>query len=99
MLKQVHIYVKGDVIGVGFRAWTKIQAKINGVTGWVRNNHERPEIYGPSGGVEAQIQGDEDKVNAVVEILKKGSPVSRVTDVEVVWIEPREILEGFEIKK
>ena len=37
MLKQVHLYIKGSVIGVGFRAWTKIQAKIVGVTGWVRN--------------------------------------------------------------
>lgn len=99
MLKQAHIYVKGDVIGVGFRAWTKIQAKITGVTGWVRNNFERHDLFGPSGGVEAQIQGDEEKVDAMIEILKKGAPVSRVDHVEIVWIEPREILEGFEIKK
>jgi acylphosphatase len=99
MLKQVHLYIKGDVIGVGFRAWTKILAKINEVTGWVRNNHERPDIFGPAAGVEAQIQGDEEKVAAMIDVLRKGSPVSHVTDVEVVWIEPREILEGFEIKK
>lgn len=99
MLKQAHLYIKGDVIGVGFRAWTKIQAKVIGVTGWVRNNHERPDIFGSGAGVEAQIQGDEEKVNSIIEIIKKGSPVSRVTDVEVIWIEPREVLEGFEIKK
>ncbi|PIV70970.1 acylphosphatase, partial [Candidatus Roizmanbacteria bacterium CG17_big_fil_post_rev_8_21_14_2_50_39_7] len=29
-MKQVHVYIKGDVIGVGFRAWTKIQAKMIG---------------------------------------------------------------------
>ena len=46
MLKQAHLYIIGDVIGVGFRAWTKIQAKINGVTGWVRNNFERADIFG-----------------------------------------------------
>jgi len=99
MLKQAHVYIKGDVIGVGFRAWTKIQAKITGVTGWVRNNFERTDLFGPSGGVEAQIQGDEEKVDSMIEVLKKGSPVSRVEHVEIVWIEPREILEGFEIKK
>lgn len=93
------MYIKGDVIGVGFRAWTKIQAKINNVTGWVRNNFERPEIFGNSGGVEAQIQGDEEKVVKMVEVMKVGSPVSRVDDIEIIWIEPREILEGFEIKK
>ncbi len=99
MLKQAHLYIKGDVIGVGFRAWTKIQAKIQGVTGWVRNNFERPELFGKTGGVEAQIQGPEEKVYVMIEVLKKGSPVSRVTDVEVVWVEPREILDGFIIKK
>lgn len=99
MLKQAHLFVKGDVIGVGFRAWTKIQAKIIGVTGWVRNNHERPEMFGSQGGVEAQIQGEDSKVDAMIDAIKKGAPVSRVTDVEVIWIEPREILEGFEIRK
>lgn len=99
MLKQAHIYIKGDVIGVGFRAWTKIQAKIKGVTGWVRNNMERPEIFGPSGGVEAQIQGDEEKINSMVESLKKGPPVSRVEGVEIIWQDAKEIFEGFDIKK
>ena len=99
MLKQAHLYVKGDVIGVGFRAWTKVQAKLNNVTGWVRNNYERPHIFGESGGVEAQIQGEEKNVRTMIEIVKTGSPVSRVDDVEVVWIEPRDIIEGFEIKK
>lgn len=50
MLKQAHVYIKGDVIGVGFRAWTKIQAKFIPVTGWVRNNFENPHIFGKSGG-------------------------------------------------
>ncbi|MFH0773114.1 MAG: acylphosphatase, partial [bacterium] len=45
-MKQVHVYIKGDVIGVGFRAWTKIQAKIIGVNGWVRNVFEHPNKFG-----------------------------------------------------
>lgn len=99
MLKQVHLYIKGDVIGVGFRAWTKIQAKINGVNGWVKNSFNKPEVFGPGGGVEALIQGEEEKVQAVLDIVKKGPSVARVDDVEIFWQEPREILEGFEIRK
>lgn len=91
MLKQVHLYIKGDVIGVGFRAWTKIQAKIIGVTGWVRN------VDGDW--VEAQIQGDEEKVKQIVELIKKGPPVSHVSEVEVFWQEPKEVFDLFEIKK
>ena len=91
MLKQVHLYIKGDVIGVGFRAWTKIQAKIINVTGWVRNNYE--------GFVEAQIQGDEEKIKQIIELIKKGPPVSHVSDVQIFWQEPKEIFDEFKIVK
>ncbi|MEK7633966.1 MAG: acylphosphatase [Patescibacteria group bacterium] len=91
MLKQVHLYIKGDVIGVGFRAWTKIQAKVIGVTGWIRNVD--------SDWVEAQIQGDEEKVKQIIELIKKGPPVSHVSDVQIFWQEPKEIFDTFEIKK
>ena len=99
MVKQVHLYIKGDVIGVGFRAWTKIQAKILGVCGWVRNIYDKPEIFGVSGGVEAVIQGEQEKVEKMVELLKQGPPVSRVEEVEVFWETPKENFDGFEIRK
>lgn len=91
MLKQVHLYIKGDVIGVGFRAWTKIQAKIVGVTGWVRN------VDGDW--VEAQIQGEEEKVKQIIELIKNGPPVSNVVEVEIFWQEPNEVFDEFEIRK
>jgi len=99
MLKQAHLYIKGDVIGVGFRAWTKIQAKIIGVSGWVRNNFQKPEVFGVNGGVETLIQGDEEKVNQIMEILKRGSPISRVEEVEIIWQEPKQMFDEFEIRK
>lgn len=99
MLKQVHLYIKGDVIGVGFRAWTKIQSKIIGVTGWVRNVNNHPDIFGLSGGVEAQIQGEMEKVEQMIELLKKGPPVSHVSGIEIFWQEPKEVFDIFEIRK
>jgi len=98
-MKQVHLYIKGDVIGVGFRAWTKIQAKIHGASGWVRNNHENAHIFGKGGGVEALFQGDEKTIQTMIGLVKEGPPVSRVDDVELFWQEPKEIFEGFEIRK
>jgi acylphosphatase len=91
MLKQVHLYIKGNVIGIGFRAWTKIQAKIIGVTGWVRNNEE--------GFVETQIQGEEEKVKQIIELIKKGPPISHVAGVEIFWQEPKEIFDEFKMVK
>ena len=92
MLKQVHLYIKGDVVGVGFRAWTKIQAKIIGVTGWVRN-------VGADDRVEALLQGEKEKVDQIIELIKKGPPVSRVAAVEIFWQEPREVFDEFKIVK
>ena len=99
MLKLVHLYIKGDVIGVGFRAWTKIQAKIIGVSGWVRNVYDKPEIYGVGGGVETVIQGEEEKVNKTLNLVRRGPPVSHVENVEIFWEEPKEMFDGFEIRK
>lgn len=99
MLKQVHLYIKGDVIGVGFRAWCKIQAKMIGVSGWVRNVYDRPEVFGIYGGVETVVQGDEQNVNLMIETVKKGPPVARVDEVEIFWQDPKEVFDGFEIRK
>ena len=91
MLKQVHLFIKVNVIGVGFRAWTKIQTKIIGVTGWIRNKDEDS--------VEAQVQGEEEKVKQIIELIKKGPPVSHVSDVQIFSQEPKEMFDGFEIRK
>ena len=99
MFKQVHLYIKGDVIGIGFRAWTKIQAKIIGVTGWVKNVFNNPHVFGAGGGVEAVIQGEDKKLEKMIGLLKQGPPVSNVDDVEIFWQDVKEMLEGFEIRK
>jgi len=99
MLTQAHVYIKGDVIGVGFRAWTKIQTKSHTIQGWIRNNHENEHIFGPSGGVEALFQGEQSEVDEMIRLVKEGPSVARVDDVEVFWQEPREIFEKFEIRK
>lgn len=98
MRTQVHVYIKGDVIGVGFRAWTKIQAKIHHVSGWIRNNHDKEDIFGQGGGVEAVFQGEEEAIKKMIEIVKKGPQISHVEDVELIWQEPKELYETFEIK-
>ncbi len=99
MLKQAHVYIKGDVIGVGFRAWTKIQAKIIGVSGWVKNSHDGLGVFKIGGEVEVVIQGEEEKVNKIIGLFKKGPPVSRVDEIELYWQDPKEIFEGFKVKK
>ncbi len=100
MVKQARVYIKGDVIGIGFRAWTKIMAKqVEGITGWVKNEYNRPNIFGVGGGVETVIQGEEKKVNLMIKKLEKGPPIARINNIEILWEKPNKVFEEFRIIK
>ena len=88
-MKQIHLFIQGDVIGVGFRAWTKIQAKIVGVTGWVKNAGDQVEVV---------IQGDEESVKKALSHVRRGPPISRVDRVDIVEEEIKKTFDEFEIR-
>lgn len=90
LLKQAHLLIKGDVIGIGFRYWTKKQAELIDISGWVRNKGEEVEML---------LQGDEEKINKMIELVKNGPSGSHVDVAEVSWQEPKEMFEVFEIRK
>jgi acylphosphatase len=73
--RRAHVWIKGRVHGVFFRAYTQDAALTTGVTGWVRNL--------PDGRVEAIFEGDADKVETIIDWCHEGSPLSRVDSVEV----------------
>jgi acylphosphatase len=75
---RVHIWVKGRVQGVGFRAHVEYEARqIGGLTGWVRNVGDDT--------VEAVAEGEQSKVDRFIEKLKQGPRMSRVDDAKVEW--------------
>ncbi|XP_061845337.1 acylphosphatase-2 isoform X3 [Colius striatus] len=57
-LKSVDYEVFGRVQGVCFRMYTEEEARKLGLVGWVKNTSQ--------GTVTGQVQGPEDKVNAMV---------------------------------
>jgi acylphosphatase len=99
MLYQVRAHIKGDVIGVGFRAWTKLQAKTLNVKGWVKNEFNEPEIFGQGGGVEALFQGSKNNVEQLVALVKQGPSVSYVEEADILWEKPSKVYDSFEIVK
>lgn len=99
MIRQARVYIIGDVIGVGFRAWTVIQAKKFGVKGWVRNVYDKPEIFGVEGGVEALLQAEEIILNQMIEKLKEGPQVTTVDNVKVINENVTTSFKYFEILK
>ena len=75
---RAHIWVKGFVQGVGFRAHVEYYARqIGGLTGWVRNVGYNT--------VEAVAEGEREKVELFIENMKQGPHMSRVDESKVEW--------------
>ncbi|MFQ6009790.1 MAG: acylphosphatase [Candidatus Aenigmatarchaeota archaeon] len=81
MKKRVRVLIMGRVQGVFFRQNTVEEARKRGVTGWVRNNAD--------GTVEAVLEGEEDKVNEMIEWCRRGPEHAEVEDIQVVEEEYR----------
>ena len=73
--QRVKIFVTGKVQGVFFRQTLKVMAKKNDVFGWVKNLKD--------GRVEAVLEGDDEKVNRLIEWAHGGPANARVEDVEI----------------
>lgn len=76
-LVRAHIWVKGRVQGVGFRAHVEYAARQIGVTGWVRNVGYDT--------VEAIAEGERENVERFIEMMKQGPGMSRVDESRVEW--------------
>jgi acylphosphatase len=74
------IRVKGRVQGVFFRAWTRDEAQTLGISGWVRNCSD--------GSVEGQLEGPEEAVEELIDLMREGPPGARVQSVEVEESDP-----------
>jgi acylphosphatase len=68
------VVIRGQVQGVGFRAWAGITALELGIEGWVRNRRD--------GSVEAVLAGSEEAVLTMVESCHDGPPGAQVVAVD-----------------
>lgn len=75
-----HVTATGRVQGVFFRAWTRERARELGVAGWVRNC--------PDGSIEAHVEGDEQAVQQLVELMRGGPRAAEVTEILACEVKP-----------
>jgi acylphosphatase len=75
MILSRRVVIGGRVQGVGFRWFTVEQARVEGVSGFVRNL--------PDGRVEAMVEGDAESVDRFERALRRGPRGARVDDVAV----------------
>lgn len=90
-MTRAHVFIKGVVQGVNFRAFTKLQAEQWELTGWVKNIS--------NGGVEALFEGEKDYVQKMVDWCHHGPPAARVKAVEVQWEKATEEYKDFTIQR
>lgn len=76
---RLHATIHGRVQGVGFRAFVIDNARAVGVTGWARNRWD--------GTVEVVAEGHHQKLENLLEALRRGPHMSHVTKVDIEWQE------------
>jgi acylphosphatase len=69
-----HIVVRGQVQGVGYRAFVEHEAHRHGLHGWVRNRRD--------GSVEAVFAGPRDAVEAMIEACRRGPNSARISALD-----------------
>ncbi|HLG43157.1 MAG TPA: acylphosphatase [Planctomycetota bacterium] len=79
--RRIHVWIEGVVQGVFFRARCSEQAKLHGVSGWVRNL--------PDGRVEAVFEGESEGVEFMLTWCRAGPPRARVDRVEEIAEAPQ----------
>lgn len=88
---RVHIWVKGRVQGVGFRAHVEYHAGKIGVSGWVRNVGWDK--------VEAVAEGTREQIDQFIEMMKTGPRASRVDEAKVEYEDVTGEFTGFGVKR
>ena len=89
---RAHVWVKGRVQGVGFRAHVEYHARqIGGLTGWVRNVGYDT--------VEAVAEGERSELERFLEIMREGPRMSQVVESKVEWEDATGEFQSFGVKR
>ena len=89
--QRIRVQVSGRVQGVYYRASTEEQARVIGVTGWVRNLD--------NGDVEFEAQGTPEQLERLLQWARRGPARARVDDLQQSScpLQPNE--SGFEVRR
>ena len=86
---RARVIIEGRVQGVFFRHHTEEAALRLGVKGWVKNRRD--------GRVEAVFEGDQERVEQIIQWCHQGPSEAKVTKVHVNWEDYTGEFEGFSV--
>jgi len=89
-ISSYRFFISGRVQGVYYRKFVSEKLQALGIEGYVRNL--------PDGRVEVLARLSEDSLQQVLEVLKKGSPLSEVEDIKIERLDSDDrFYDGFKI--
>lgn len=88
---RAHVWVKGRVQGVGFRAHVEYFARRMNITGWVRNVGYDT--------VEAVAEGKKETLDRFIEMMKQGPRGSHVEETRLEWEPASGEYDAFEVHR
>jgi acylphosphatase len=89
MKERLHAMVEGKVQGVGYRLFVLRRAQQYDLTGWVMNLSD--------GKVEVTAEGEREKLDLFLDLIRTGPPMSSVRRIEFEWLKATREFDGFEI--
>ena len=88
--KTLRARVTGRVQGVYFRAFTRNQARLLGLSGWVRNEYD--------GSVSLEAEGPRETLERLLIAVRRGPSGARVDHVSADWSEATGDYDGFAVR-
>ncbi len=88
--ERLHAIVHGRVQGVSFRFYTRDEATLLGLAGWVANRDD--------GSVEVVAEGPRSALDRLAVWLHHGPPAARVTDVQIDFLPATDQFDYFSIE-
>ena len=89
-MKRVVLKISGDVQGINFGHYTKIEARKMGLVGYVSNESDNSVLV--------VAEGEEKDLQKLINWCYKGSRRARVDKVEADWQEPSGTFNNFMIQ-
>lgn len=86
---RAHVFIEGEVQGIGYRYWTLRQAQGLQLTGWARNLAD--------GRVEAVFEGPKSEVEEIIKKCHKGPMLAGAKHIDVIWEDATGEFKNFEI--
>lgn len=88
---RAHVFISGNVQGVGFRYFVKRNARRLGLKGFVKNT--------PDGQVEAVFEGNKKTIDQIINQCRKGPFLSSVSDLAIIEEDEKGDFEIFEVRR